>query len=356
MFWNKNKKDKNKDVETQVEEAPAVEETIPEPEAAPVVETSPEPEVPAEEKQGWLTRMTSGLSKSTNKITTGLSDFVTKRKLDDAALEELEEMLITADLGPNTAAAIIAEFSKTRFGKEADGTEIREALAEIMADMLSPVAQPLTITKPADGPYVMLVCGVNGAGKTTTIGKMADQMIKQDGHNVMIAAGDTFRAAAVEQLQEWAKRSGALFHAKETNADAASVAFEAYTKAKEQGVDVLIVDTAGRLQNKKGLMEELQKIIRVLQKQDETVPHTTLLVLDATTGQNAFSQVDIFKDMMNVTGLIVTKLDGSAKGGVLIGLANQFGLPVHAIGVGESIADLQTFDANEYAKSLMGIS
>jgi fused signal recognition particle receptor len=352
MFWKKKDKDKKqspeKQVETPVEETPVSAEPVAEPEPKPApIEEAPE------EKQGWLTRMSSGLSKSTNKITQGLADFVTKRKLDDEALEELEEMLISADLGPHTAAAIIAEFSKTRFGKEADDTEIRTALAEIMADMLAPVAKPLQITN--ESPYVLLVCGVNGAGKTTTIGKIADKLIKQDGHKVMIAAGDTFRAAAVEQLHEWANRSGALFHAKETNADAASVAYEAYIKAKEQGADVLIIDTAGRLQNKKGLMEELQKIIRVLQKQDEKIPHATLLVLDATTGQNAFSQVEIFKEMMNITGLIVTKLDGSAKGGILVGLANQFGLPVHAIGVGETIADLQTFEAQDYANSLMGL-
>jgi fused signal recognition particle receptor len=342
MFWKKKDKGNTPKPEAQAQETPAVE-------AAPVsIETQPH-----EESQGWLTRMTSGLSKSTSKITQGLADFVTKRKLDDEALEELEEMLINADLGPHTAAAIISEFSKTRFGKEADDHEIRAALADIMAAMLAPVAKPLEIT--SENPYVLLVCGVNGAGKTTTIGKIAYKLIKQDGHKVMIAAGDTFRAAAVEQLHEWAKRSGAMFHAKDTGADAASVAFEAYTQAKSQGANVLIIDTAGRLQNKKGLMEELQKIIRVLKKQDETIPHATLLVLDATTGQNAFSQVETFKEMMNVTGLIVTKLDGSAKGGVLIGLANQFGLPVHAIGVGESIDDLQTFDATQYAKSLMGI-
>ena len=346
MFWKKKKKDKKQETEIQVE-TPEIAEDPTQAEALP--------EEPQEEKKGWISRLTGGLSKSTNKITQGLTDFVTKRKLDDEALEELEEILITADLGPKTAATIIAEFAKTRFGKEADDQEIREALAEIMAGMLEPVAQPLNIEKPADGPYVLLVCGVNGAGKTTTIGKIADKLMKQDGQKVMIAAGDTFRAAAVEQLQTWAERSGASFHAKDTGADAASVAFEAYSKAKEQGADVLIIDTAGRLQNKKGLMEELQKIIRVLQKQDESIPHTNLLVLDATTGQNAFSQVEIFKEMVNVSGLIVTKLDGSAKGGVLIGLADQFKLPVHAIGVGESIADLQTFDANEYAKSLMGL-
>lgn len=352
MFWKKKDKDKrpeeqNPEVEVEVQEEPSIEETIVEPE--PIEEAEPE-------KKGWLGKLTGGLSKSTTKITQGLSDFVTKRKLDQDALDELEEMLITADLGPKTAVAIIEEFAKTRFGKEADDMEIRTALADIMADMLAPVAAPLTIEKPGNGPFVILVAGVNGAGKTTTIGKVADKLIKQDGHKVMIAAGDTFRAAAVEQLQEWSKRSGALFHAKGTGADAASVAYEAYSQAVEQGVDILMIDTAGRLQNKTGLMEELQKIIRVLQKQDETIPHATLLVLDATTGQNAFSQVEIFKDMVNVTGLIVTKLDGSAKGGVLIGLADQFKLPVHAIGVGEGIDDLQTFIAEEYAKSLMGLS
>lgn len=306
---------------------------------------------------GWLSRLTKGLSKSTNKISQNLTDLVTKKKLDQETLDELEDVLISADLGPQTAARIIEEFSASRFGKEISEGEIKEALADVMAGILEPVAKPLEPKKPDNGgPFVILVCGVNGAGKTTTIGKLAHQYHYGDKHKVMIAAGDTFRAAAVEQLEVWAKRSGASFLAKEIGADSASVAYEAYKQAKDEGADVLLIDTAGRLHNKANLMAELEKIIRVLKKQDENLPHATLLVLDSTTGQNAFSQVETFKNMVDVTGLVVTKLDGSAKGGVLVGLAYKFGVPVHAIGVGEGIRDLQSFRANEYARSLMGMS
>ena len=304
---------------------------------------------------GWLSRLTSGLSKSTNKITTGISDVLTKKKLDDEALEQLEDALIEADLGPKTAAKVIEEFSKDRFGKDISEEEIREALAETIGDILEPVAKPLTLEKPADGPYVILMTGVNGAGKTTTIGKLAQKLTQSDGLKVMMAAGDTFRAAATEQLQIWADRVGCTLVTKDVGADAAAVAYEAYMQAKNDNADILLIDTAGRLQNKTNLMEELAKIVRVLKKNDENIPHSTLLVLDSTTGQNAFSQLETFKDMVNVTGLIVTKLDGSAKGGVLVGLADQFGVPVHAIGVGEAIEDMQPFNAVEYARSLMGV-
>ncbi len=308
------------------------------------------------EEGGWFSRLTSGLSKSSSKITKGISNLLTKSKLDQDTLDQLEDLLIEADLGPKTAAKIIEEFSKDRFGSEVTGQEIREALAEVMTHMLEPVAKELVITKPADGPHVILVCGVNGAGKTTTIGKLAHQMKFQQSQSVMIAAGDTFRAAAVEQLEEWAKRAQCKFWAKDIGADSAAVAFEAYEQAKKDNIDVLLIDTAGRLQNKANLMAELEKIIRVLKKQDENLPHQVLLVLDATTGQNAFSQLEAFRGLVNVTGLAVTKLDGSAKGGVLVGLADQFSVPVHAIGVGEGIEDLQPFSAREYARSLMGLS
>ena len=303
---------------------------------------------------GWLSRLTSGLSKSTNKITTGITDVLTKKKLDDEALEQLEDVLIEGDLGPKTAAKVIEEFSKDRFGKDISENEIKEALAETIEKILEPVANPLEISKPAEGPYVILMAGVNGAGKTTTIGKLA-QRLKNEGKTVMMAAGDTFRAAATEQLQIWAGRAGCTLVSKDVGADAAAVAYEAYTRAKNENIDVLLIDTAGRLQNKANLMEELAKIVRVLKKNDENIPHATILVLDSTTGQNAFSQLETFKDMVDVTGLIVTKLDGSAKGGVLVGLADQFGVPVHAIGVGEAIEDMQPFNAREYARSLMGL-
>jgi len=330
----------------------------------PAKESAPKlPEEPVQkdipdntEKDGWLSRLTSGLSKSSNKITQGLTDLITKKKLDQDTLDELEDLLITADLGPTTAAKVIADFSKDRFGKDLEETEIREALAESMEKILAPVAHPLTITKPKNGaPYVILVCGVNGAGKTTSIGKLAHQLHFDQGLKVMMAAGDTFRAAAVEQLQEWANRVGCLCHTKDVGADAASVAFEAYQQAKTDGVDVLLIDTAGRLHNKSNLMAELEKIIRVLKKQDETIPHATLLVLDATTGQNAIAQLQTFKEMTNVTGLIVTKLDGSAKGGILVALADQFATQVHKIGVGESIEDMQDFNAKQYARALVGL-
>ncbi len=304
---------------------------------------------------GWFSRLTKGLKKSSNKISQGLTDLVTKKKLDDEMLEQLEEVLISADLGPSTAARLVEEFGQGRFGKEISEEEIKGALAESVAKILEPVAKPLVINKPAEGPFVVLVCGVNGVGKTTTIGKLAQNLYYKDKKSVMMAAGDTFRAAAVEQLQEWAKRTHSGFYAKDVAADSAAVAFEAYQKAKEQDTDVLLIDTAGRLQNKKNLMEELQKIVRVLKKQDESLPHAVLLVLDATTGQNAFSQVETFKEMVNVTGLIVTKLDGSAKGGVLVGLADKFGVPVHAIGIGEQAEDMQPFAAKDYARSLMGL-
>ncbi|MCB1721206.1 MAG: signal recognition particle-docking protein FtsY [Alphaproteobacteria bacterium] len=304
---------------------------------------------------GWLSRLTSGLSKSTNKITKGLTDLVTKKTLDQETLDGLEDLLIEADLGPKTAAKIIEEFSKDRFGKEISEEEIREALAETISGILKPVAKHLTIEKPDGGPFTVIVCGVNGVGKTTTIGKIAQNLKFKDHRSVMMAAGDTFRAAAVEQLGIWAKRTGAALVQKDVGADAASVAFEAYEQAKDQGVDVLLIDTAGRLQNKANLMDELAKIVRVLKKQDESLPHEVLLVLDATTGQNAFSQLEIFKDMVNVTGLIVTKLDGSAKGGVLVGLADQFGVPVYSIGIGEGLEDLQPFCPREYARALMGL-
>lgn len=314
-----------------------------------------DPDVDHSAEGGWFSRLTQGLGKSTNKLTRGLGDVITKKKLDQDTIDALEEVLLSADLGPKTVANVLEEFSKDRFGKDITEVEVREALADTMAKMLEPVAKPLIVEKPENGPFVILVCGVNGAGKTTTAGKMTKQFSKEQGFKVMIAAADTFRAAAIEQLSEWAKRSHAIMFSKDVGTDAASVAFEAYEKAKAEGVDVLMIDTAGRLQNKQNLMAELEKIIRVLKKKDENLPHATLLVLDSTTGQNAYSQVEIFKEMVDVTGLIVTKLDGSAKGGVLVGLADQYGVPVHAIGVGEGVRDLRPFNARDYARSLMGL-
>ena len=310
------------------------------------------------EEGGWLSRLTKGLAKSTNKISQGITDVLTKKKLDQDMLDSLEEVLISADLGPKTAARLVADFAKDRFGKDISEEEIKEALAISIAAILAPVAKPLDIQKPENGPYVILVCGVNGVGKTTTIGKLAQHLKqqKEEPRSIMMAAGDTFRAAATEQLEIWAKRTGSTLLAKEVGADAAAVAYEAYEKAKADNIDVLLIDTAGRLQNKANLMDELEKIVRVLKKQDQALPHSTILVLDSTTGQNAYSQLESFKDMVNVTGLVVTKLDGSAKGGVLVGLADQFGVPVHAIGIGEKMEDMQPFNADEYARSLTGLA
>ena len=311
-----------------------------------------DPEQQTAPKKGWFARLKAGLSRSTTKITDGIGGIFSKRRLDEESLEELEELLITADLGPTTAAKLTAELARTRFGKEVSPNEVRAALADQMAEILAPVAQPLS----TDGarPFVALVVGVNGAGKTTTIGKLAKQW-RQAGLRVMLAAGDTFRAAAISQLQVWGTRADAPVLFREQGSDAAALAFDAMTLARAQDADVLMIDTAGRLQNKDNLMAELEKIVRVLRKQEPTAPHAVLLVLDATTGQNAHQQVQVFREMVGVTGLIVTKLDGSARGGVLVALAERFGLPVHAVGVGEAIEDLRPFDAREFARSLMGL-
>jgi len=302
----------------------------------------------------WFSRLKAGLSKSSAKIADGISGLVTgKRQLDDDMLEELEEQLVMADLGPATAARLTANLAKTRFDKEVTADEVRLAFAEDIAGILEPVARPMDVGV-GHRPHVVLVVGVNGSGKTTTIGKLA-KALRDEGRSVMLAAGDTFRAAAVEQLKIWGERTGCPVVARDTGADAAGLVFDAMREAREQGIDVLLVDTAGRLQNKEYLMAELEKVVRVIAKQDETAPHDTLLVLDATVGQNAHSQVEIFRERVAVSGLIVTKLDGTAKGGVLVALADRFGLPVHAVGVGESAEDLRPFRADDYARSLMGV-
>lgn len=300
----------------------------------------------------FFSRLKQGLARSTQKLTEGISAIIRKRRLDDAALEELEDLLISADLGPAVAAKVIASFRRTRFGKEVSEEEIRAALAEELAGILAPVAQEMPID-PELKPHVVLVVGVNGTGKTTTIGKLA-QVYRERGLRVVMVAGDTFRAAAVEQLQVWGQRTGCEVISGAANSDAAGLAFDALTRARAEAADLLLIDTAGRLHNKSALMEELRKIIRVLRKQDASAPHSVLLVLDATTGQNALSQVRVFKEMVDVTGLVVTKLDGSARGGVVVALAEGFGIPVHAVGVGEQAGDLRPFDAGEFAKGLVG--
>ncbi len=303
---------------------------------------------------GWLSRLTMGLSKSAHRLGQGITDVFTKQKLDSGSLQDLEDILITADMGVTTSAYLVKKLSERRFDKATTPEQIKHFLAEDITNILSPVSQKLEITRPDRGPFVILVCGVNGAGKTTTIGKLAYQWHMKEHRKVMIAAGDTFRAAAVDQLEVWAKRAHVPLVKKEIGADSASVAFESYDQAVREGADILMIDTAGRLQNKSNLMAELQKVYRALKKQNPGAPHAVLLVLDATTGQNAHAQVKIFKEAVDVTGLIMTKLDGSARGGVVVSLAQTFGLPIHAVGVGENPEDLSPFQAKDFALALLG--
>jgi len=313
----------------------------------------PPPELPPEPPAGWLQRLRRGLGRSSSKLTDGIAAIFTKRRLDDDAIDALEELLIGADLGIKTAAELTGNLRRTRFGKDVTHQEVRGALAADIARILEPVAKPLAI-EPSHRPHIVLVVGVNGSGKTTTIGKLAG-LYRAAGHSVMLAAGDTFRAAAVEQLKIWGERAGVPVISRPEGSDAAALAFDAVGAARAAGADLLLIDTAGRLHNKAHLMEELAKVVRVLKKVDPSAPHDCLLVLDATIGQNAHAQVETFRAMVDVTGLIVTKLDGSAKGGVLVGLAAAFGLPVHAVGVGETIDDLRPFAAQDFADGLMGL-
>ncbi len=303
--------------------------------------------------RGWLARLKAGLARSSGKLGDGISGIFTRRRLDEAALEELEELLISADLGVATAAKLAASLARQRFDKDVSPAEVRGTLAADVTRILEPVARPLEVD-PAHRPHVVLVVGVNGSGKTTTIGKIAKSHSDR-GLKVMLAAGDTFRAAAIDQLRIWGERTACQVVAKAPGTDAAGLAYEALERARAEGMDLLLIDTAGRLHNKADLMAELQKIVRVLKKLDPEAPHDCLLVLDATTGQNAHAQVETFRELVQVTGLIVTKLDGSARGGVLVALAERFGLPVHAIGVGESADDLRPFTARDFARSLLGL-
>ena len=307
----------------------------------------------SEAKAGWFSRLKQGLARSSTKLTDGITGIFTKRRLDEASLAELEELLIGADLGVGLAAEATGTLRRTRFNQEVMPEEIRASLAEDIARRLEPAAKPLAIDATAL-PFVMLVVGVNGSGKTTTIGKLAKQF-RANGWSVLIAAGDTFRAAAVEQLKIWGERTNVPVVAKETGADAAGLAFEAVERAQREGIDVLLIDTAGRLHNKSDLMAELQKVVRAIKKAAPAAPQSVLLVLDATVGQNAHQQVDTFRSMVGVTGLAMTKLDGTARGGVLVAIAERFGLPIHFIGVGESADDLRPFDAHAFARGLVGL-
>jgi fused signal recognition particle receptor len=326
-------------------------EPAPEPEPEPVPEPDPVPEpAPAEPAPAPEAKEKPAAKPG---LAARIARFVRRRKLDEDALEQIEDVLIMADLGPAAAARLAGNLGKSKFDKAVSSEEVRQALAEDIAAILEPVARPLTID-PSRKPHVVLVVGVNGSGKTTTIGKLAKQYVDQK-LKVSLAAGDTFRAAAVEQLQIWGERAGAQVMSREPGADAAGLAFDALKDAAGRGDDVLLIDTAGRLQNKADLMAELQKIVRVVKKLDEHAPHSVLLVLDATIGQNAHSQVEVFSDLAGVSGLIVTKLDGSAKGGVIVALAERFGLPIHCIGVGEGEDDMRPFEPRDFARSLMGL-
>jgi fused signal recognition particle receptor len=312
----------------------------------------PPPPEPAQPQQGWFARLASGLKRSSDSLTTSITSVFTKRKLDAATLDELEDVLIQADLGVDTAMAITETLRRDRFDKDVSGEDVRAVLAAEVEKVLGPVARPLVVD-PAKKPFVILMIGVNGSGKTTTIGKLA-QKFAAEGKSVMLAAGDTFRAAAIEQLQVWGQRTGAPVISRPAGADASGLAFDAVTQARAEGRDVLIIDTAGRLQNRDELMNELEKVIRVIKKVDPEAPHATLLTLDATTGQNALKQVEIFGQRAGVTGLVMTKLDGTARGGILVAIAKKFGLPVHFIGVGEGVGDLEPFEASDFAKAIAG--
>ena len=319
-------------------------EPVAQPDAKPapasLLDEAPPPE--PESKPGLIGRM----------LGRGEAKTVIRRVLDDDMLEQIEELLITSDMGVDTAMRVTANMAEGRFGKSFSTSELKTIMSEEVARIMEPVARPMPLFPKR--PQVVLVVGVNGSGKTTTIGKLASQF-RAAGKTVVIAAGDTFRAAAVEQLQVWGDRAGVPVMTAPEGSDPASLAFDAMTRAEADGADLLMIDTAGRLQNRQDLMEELAKIVRVIRKKDETAPHNTLLVLDATTGQNALSQVEIFRQVADVSGLVMTKLDGTAKGGVLVALADRFGLPIHAIGVGEQIDDLAPFDPREFAEALVGV-
>jgi fused signal recognition particle receptor len=305
------------------------------------------------QKQSWWQRLKGGLSRTSTSIGTAIADLVTKRRLDEAAIEELEEVLIRADLGVAVAAKVAAAVGEGRYDKAVTPDEVKAILAAEVEKILAPVAQPLAIDA-GPKPFVVLVVGVNGSGKTTTIGKLAAKF-SAEGRKVMLAAGDTFRAAAIEQLKIWGDRTHVPVVASTLGADAAGLAYEALTAAKAGGIDVLIVDTAGRLQNKAGLMGELEKIVRVMKKVEASAPHAVLLVLDATVGQNALSQVEEFSRVAGVTGLVMTKLDGTARGGILVAIAAKHKLPVHFIGVGEGVEDLSPFEAGDFARAVAGM-
>jgi fused signal recognition particle receptor len=306
------------------------------------------------QQTGWLTRMRSGLARSSDKLAQSITGVFTKTRLDREQLDDLEEALIASDLGVATAAKVRSQLESQKFDRGISEADVRAVLAETIASVLAPLAKPLdVIAKPR--PHIILVVGVNGTGKTTTIAKLGHWFQEQD-YSVLFAAGDTFRAAAIEQLQIWGDRLGIPVLTTKVGGDAAGLAYEAVEKARASGRDVLLIDTAGRLQNKQDLMAELAKVKRVVQKLSPDGPHDVVLVLDATTGQNALNQIAVFREIAGVTGLVMTKLDGTARGGVLVAAAERFGLPIHAIGVGETIDDLKPFSAQTFANALAGVT
>jgi fused signal recognition particle receptor len=304
-------------------------------------------------KGNWWQRLTGGLRRTSSALGGAISDLVSKRKLDAAMIAEIEDVLIRADLGLDTASRIATALRASRYEAGISADEVKGVVAAEIEKVLAGAAQPLVIDA-GKKPFVILVAGVNGSGKTTTIGKLAAKL-RAEGRSVMLAAGDTFRAAAIDQLKIWGERAGAPVIAREAGADAAGVVFDAVRVAKDRGIDVLLVDTAGRLQNRTELMEELEKVVRVMKKVDPSAPHAVLLVLDATVGQNALSQVEIFSKAVGVTGLVMTKLDGTARGGILVAIAAKFKVPVHFIGVGESVDDLAPFSARDFARAIAGM-
>lgn len=323
----------------------------------PAPDRDAKPDTPAAEAAsqsvGWFQRLKSGLGKTSSKLTTGITDLISKRKLDAATLDDLEDLLIQSDLGIATTGRITDAIAKGRFEKGISAGDVRTVLATEVERVLAPVAKPLVID-PLKKPHVILMVGVNGTGKTTTIGKLAAKL-KAEGKSVVLAAGDTFRAAAIDQLKVWGERTGCPVVARRVGEDASGLAYDALKQAQVTGADVLLLDTAGRLQNKQALMEELEKVIRVLKKLDPSSPHDVILVLDATTGQNALQQVEVFRERAGVTGLVMTKLDGTARGGILVAIAEKFGLPIHAVGVGEGADDLQSFAASDFAHAIAGV-
>ncbi|MDD9908298.1 MAG: signal recognition particle-docking protein FtsY [Ahrensia sp.] len=346
-------------VEKEAATAPPAEpEPEPQPEPDPIVVPSDPARTPVqaegpEQKKSWFSRLKGGLARSSNQLTESITGVFTKRKLDEDTLQDLEDVLIRADLGVDTAMAITDTLASQRMGKDITSEEVRDVMAQEIEKVLDPVAAELELDLD-HRPHVILVVGVNGSGKTTTIGKLS-QKLNDGGFSTLLVAGDTFRAAAIEQLKIWGDRTGSPIVSRALGADAAGLAFDAYEEARQGGHDVMLMDTAGRLQNRTELMDELAKIVRVLKKQDPDAPHTVLLTLDATTGQNALNQVEIFKDVAGVNGLVMTKLDGTARGGILVAISAKHKLPIFFIGVGEQADDLEPFEARDFARSIAGL-